>query len=164
MGYAVIGTDSFTRIAPADKSIYDGNLGSYNVSWTRANGKGGANQGIKFEPAAKNFKNGASDVFTVVVSGFNANATIQVEASSGKARAVFNFLLGQTMCAPGALLVRPTTSPFGELWTYFDPSWTDLVSWLLGRTRLRLHWNFQEVVNVWRARPQNYRTRSEATG
>jgi hypothetical protein len=128
MSYAVIGTDSFTRIAPADRSIYNGILGSYNISWTRATGKNGS-QGIKFEPTLKNFSNGASDVFTVVVSGFNASTTIQVEASSAKAKATFSFLLSQTACASSSLL-SPATQPFAIFFDWLRPSWNEL-SWLL---------------------------------
>src|SRR6266436_1303932 len=38
VGYVAIGTDGFTRVAPANGSVYTGNLGDYNVSWTRASG------------------------------------------------------------------------------------------------------------------------------
>ncbi len=92
-----IGTDSFTRIAPADGSIYTGGLGSYNVGWTRASGNPGF-VGIKFEPISKNFKNGAADTFSIVVSNFNPSTTIQVKGV-GPTQELFSFLLSQTNCA-----------------------------------------------------------------
>src|ERR1043166_826620 len=37
VSYVAIGTGGFTRVAPADRSSYNGDLGLYDVSWT---GKG----------------------------------------------------------------------------------------------------------------------------
>ena len=91
-----IGTGPFTRIAPADGSIYNGVLGNYNVGWTRASGNPGF-LGIKFEPIAKNFKSGAVEVFSITVSEFRADTTIQVKGV-GPSQETFSFLLSQTSC------------------------------------------------------------------
>jgi len=39
--YVAIGTGGFTRVAPADKSSYNGDLSPYDVSWTRTGGTPG---------------------------------------------------------------------------------------------------------------------------
>ena len=93
-----IGTDSFTRIAPAFGSIYGGMLGSYDVGWTKASGNPGF-VSIKFEPISKNFKNGAVEMFSIVVSNFNPSTTIQVKGV-GPSQETFSFLLSQTNCYP----------------------------------------------------------------
>jgi hypothetical protein len=111
ISYAAIGTGSLTRIAPADKSIYTGNLGTYTVSWTRNSGNPSF-VAVKFEPTLKNFNNGASEVFSVVVSNFNPNTTIQVEASAGSHTGTFSFVLGQTNCAVATLSPQPTEDLF----------------------------------------------------
>jgi hypothetical protein len=118
-----------TRIAPADKSIYTGNLGTYNVSWTRGSGNP-AFVAVKFEPVLKNFNNGASEVFSVVVSNFNPNATIQVEASAGNKDGTFSFVLGQTNCAAATLFPQPTE----DLFDWRRSLWTSLVVWSIA------HW------------------------
>jgi len=83
---------------PADGTTYNGGLGSYNVSWTRANGGFGF-VGIKFDANFNNFNNGAQDVFSIVVTGFDPNTAIQVEAFDGPSRGTFSFLLSQTTCS-----------------------------------------------------------------
>ena len=45
---------------------------------------------VKFEPASKNFNNGASEVFSIVVSNFNPSTTIQVEADAGNRTGTFS--------------------------------------------------------------------------
>jgi hypothetical protein len=97
VGWVAVGTDGFTRIAPGDGSAYAGSLGSYHVSWTRTTGNPGF-VGMSFEPAFQTYKNGASDVFSVVVSGFNPATTIQVAGKAGSTNDTFSFLLSQTLC------------------------------------------------------------------
>ena len=41
VAYVAIGTGGFTRVAPGDGSVYNGDLGTYNVAWTRAGGTPG---------------------------------------------------------------------------------------------------------------------------
>src|SRR6266481_5512178 len=82
VGYVAIGTDGFTRVAPANGSVYTGNLGDYNVSWTRASGNPGF-ESIKFTATLKNFISFASDVFSIVVSNFNPATMIMVQAKAG---------------------------------------------------------------------------------
>src|SRR5207244_1337923 len=95
-----IGTDGFTPIAPTNGSVYSGSLGTYNVVWTGTSGNPGF-VSIKFQPTFTSFKSGASDVFSIVVSNFNPNVTIQVAGHAGnQADERFNFLLSQTSCPP----------------------------------------------------------------
>jgi streptogramin lyase len=94
VGYVAIGTDSFTPVAPANGSVYQGTLGAYNVAWTGTSGNPGF-ASIKFTPQSKNFANSASDTFSVVVSNFNANTTIMVQGKSSTTKETFSFLLSQ---------------------------------------------------------------------
>jgi hypothetical protein len=109
-----IGTDSFTRIAPADGSVYNGALGSYAVGWTKASGNPGF-VGIKFEPVSKNYKNGATDVFNLIVSNFNANTTIQVKGV-GPSQETFSFLLSQTSCPTSTAALNKEHASEFRLW------------------------------------------------
>ena len=109
-----IGTDSFTRIAPADGSIYTGTLGSYNVGWTRASGNPGF-VGIKFEPISKNYKSGAVEVFSIVVGNFDPNMTIQVKGV-GPSQETFSFLLSQTSCPTSAAALNKEEMSEFTLW------------------------------------------------
>jgi hypothetical protein len=43
---------------------------------------------VKFEPASKNFNNGASEVFSIVVSNFNPSTTIKLKLTPATARAL----------------------------------------------------------------------------
>ena len=83
--------------APADGSIYVGGLGNYNVGWTKASGNPGFFS-IKFEPLSKNYKNGATELFTIVVTNFNPGTAIQVRGV-GPSQETFSFVLSQTNCA-----------------------------------------------------------------
>jgi len=107
-----IGTDSFTRVAPADGSIYNGVLGSYDVGWTRPSGNPGF-VSIKFEPLSKNFKNGAADVFSIGVTNFNPNTTVQVKGV-GAMQETFSFLLSQTSCSSTVGLKKEPLGGFVE--------------------------------------------------
>ena len=127
MGYIAIGTEAFTRISPANGSIYNRNLGGYNVSWTRATGSPGF-LGIKFEPTLKNYTNGASDVFSIEVMNFVPNTTIRVIGSAGKVpEETFNFLLSQTLCTPRSSTATAEPLPFTEAETMSRYS---LLAWL----------------------------------
>ncbi|HEY6242877.1 MAG TPA: hypothetical protein VIX17_02955 [Pyrinomonadaceae bacterium] len=80
--------------------------------------------------ALKNFNNGASEVFSVVVSNFNPNTTIQVEADAGNRSDTFRFGLGQTNCAFATLSPQPTE----DLVDWRDRLWSSLVVWTIA------HW------------------------
>jgi Glycine rich protein len=95
VGYVAIGTDGFTRLAPANGSVYTGSLGTYNVSWTRASGNPGF-VSVKFSATFKTFANGASDVFSIVVTNFNPATTIMVQGKSDSAQETYSFLLSET--------------------------------------------------------------------
>jgi virginiamycin B lyase len=97
--YVAIGTGGFTRVTPADGSLYNGDLGVYNVAWTRNGGTPGF-ESIKFTPTAKNFANSASELFNVVVSNFNPATMVMVRAKAGNAQETFNFLLSQACGVP----------------------------------------------------------------
>ena len=99
VSYVAIGTGGFTRVAPADRSSYNGDLGPYDVSWTGRGGTPGF-ESVKFTPTAKNFANSASEVFNVVVSNFNPATTVMVRAKAGNAQETYNFLLSQTCGIP----------------------------------------------------------------
>ena len=78
--YVAIGTSGFTRVAPADGSVYNGDLGIYDVAWTRASGTPGF-ESVKFTPALKNFANSASETLNVVVSNFNPASMSELDIS-----------------------------------------------------------------------------------
>jgi Low-density lipoprotein receptor repeat class B len=98
VAYVAIGTGGFTRVAPRDGSVYNGDLGIYDVAWTRAGG--GGFEGIKFTPTLKNFANSASEVFTIVVANFNPATAVAVRGKAGSAQETYNFLLSQTCGTP----------------------------------------------------------------
>jgi len=97
--YVAIGTSGFTRVAPADGSVYNGDLGIYDVAWTRASGTPGF-ESVKFTPALKNFANSASETLNVVVSNFNPASMVTVRGKAGNAQETYNFLLSQTCGIP----------------------------------------------------------------
>jgi len=97
--YVAIGTGGFTRVAPADGSSYNGDLGLYDVAWTRTGGTPGF-ESIKFTPTLKNFANSASEMFSVSVSNFNPATMIMVRGKAGNAQETYNFLLSQTCGIP----------------------------------------------------------------
>ena len=89
--YVAIGTVGFTRVAPADGSSYNGDLGLYDVAWTRAGGTPGF-ESVKFTPTLKNFANSVAEVFSVSVSNFSPATMITVRAKAGNAQETYNFL------------------------------------------------------------------------
>jgi hypothetical protein len=106
VNYIAIGTDIFTRVAPANGSTYTDSLGNYSVIWTDTTGSPGFTS-IEFQPRSKNFKNGASDVFSITVTNFDPNVTIRVAGRAGTLpEEMFNFPLSQTTCS-----VEPTATP-----------------------------------------------------
>jgi hypothetical protein len=121
-----IGTDAFTRVAPANGSVYTENLGTYNVTWTSTKGNPGF-VGIKFDPTFRTFNNGARDVFRVVVNNFNPNTTIPVQGHAGSATDTFNFLLG-TPCPPSGPTLA--TQSLGDVAEWLSGSGERLLSWL----------------------------------
>jgi len=110
VSYVAFGTDSFTRFAPISGSAYSGSLGTYNVTWTSVIGTPGFTS-IQFQPKFKSFKNGASDVFSIVVTNFDPSVTIQVAGQAGSLTDErFSFLLSQTTCPIGPA-ATPTDTP-----------------------------------------------------
>lgn len=97
--YVAFGTSGFNRVAPADGSSYNGDLGLYNASWTRTGGTPGF-ESIKFTPTLKNFANSAADVFSISVSNFNAATMMMVRAKAGNAQETYSFLLSQLCGTP----------------------------------------------------------------
>ena len=59
VSYVAIGTGGYTRVAPADRSSYNGDLSPYDVSWTGRGGTPGF-ENVKFTPTLKKFANSAS--------------------------------------------------------------------------------------------------------
>jgi len=111
VSYVAIGTDSFTSIAPTNGSVYTGSLGNYDVTWTSATGSPGF-ASIEFLPRFRSFKNGASEVFNIVVTNFDPNVTIQVAGRAGSAPdETFSFLLSQTICPAGPTATPTNTAP-----------------------------------------------------
>src|SRR5436190_18276537 len=121
VGYVAIGTGGFTRVAPTDGSSYNGDLGPYDVLWTRAGGGTPGFESFKFTPTLKNFANSASEVFNVVVSNFNPATVIMVRGKAGSAQETYNFLLSQTCGTP-----TPTRRIY----------WTNVVTDTIGRANL----------------------------
>ena len=99
VSYVAIGTAGFTRVAPADRSSYNGDLSPYDVSWTGRGGTPGF-ESVKFTPTLKKFANSASEVFNVVVSNFSPATMVTVRAKAGNAQETYNFMLNQTCGLP----------------------------------------------------------------
>ena len=99
VSYVAIGTGGFTRVAPADGSSYNGDLGPYDVAWTRSGGTPGF-ESVKFTPTSKNFANSAAEVFSITVSNFNPATIMMVRGKAGNAQETYNFLLSQTCGTP----------------------------------------------------------------
>jgi sugar lactone lactonase YvrE len=118
VGYVAIGTEGFTRVAPANGSIYTGNLGPYNVSWTRASGNP-AFESVKFAATLKNFANFASDTFSIVVSNFNPATMMMVQGKADTAQETYSFLLSQTCGTP-----TPTPTPTRHIYWSNNPTGT----------------------------------------
>jgi len=123
--YVAIGTDGFTRVAPANGSIYSGSLGTYNVSWTAANGNPGF-VSMKFDPTFNGLNSGATEVFNIVVTGFNPNTTIQVQGKASVTN-TFSFLLSMP-CPPSAPALA--TRSFTGFTEWMSGSWNRLLNWL----------------------------------
>jgi hypothetical protein len=67
---------------------------------------------IEFLPWFKSFKNGASEVFRIVVTNFNPNVTIPVVGSAGSAPdETFNFPLSEITCPVGPTAMATATQP-----------------------------------------------------
>ncbi|HZT06161.1 MAG TPA: CSLREA domain-containing protein [Chloroflexota bacterium] len=108
--YVAIGTDGFSRIAPADGITYHGILGRYEVSWTGMNGTPGFTS-IKFDPKMKNYRDGAADVFSIVVSGVDFGVAVPVAATtSGSSGETQTFLLSQVTCPSTSTTTPASTS------------------------------------------------------
>ena len=130
--YVAFGTGGFTRVAPADGSLYNGDLGVYNVAWTRTGGTPGF-ESVKFTPTAKNFANSASEVFNVVVSNFNPATVVMVRAKAGNAQETYNFLLSQTCGIP-----TPTRRIY----------WTNVGTDTIGRANPNTQYVSQDFINT----------------
>jgi virginiamycin B lyase len=120
VSYVAIGTSGFTRVAPADGSVYNSDLGIYDVAWTRAGGTPGF-ESVKFTSALKNFANSASEMFNVVVSNFNPATMVMVRGKAGNAQETYNFSLSQTCGIP-----VPTHRVY----------WTNVLTNTIGRANL----------------------------
>jgi len=138
-----IGTDGFTRNTPADGSVYSGSLGTYNVAWTAANGNPGFTS-IKFTPAFRTFNNGATDVFSIVVSTFNPNTTVQVQGKAGNTTDTLSFQLSLA-CPPSSPTLA--TQPFVDFSDWLSGSWNTFVAWLSSNTFVPQHGIAAEEMN-----------------
>ena len=118
--YVAIGTSGFSRVAPADGSSYNGDLGLYDVAWTRAGGTPGF-ESVKFTPTLKNFANSVAEVFSLSVSNFNPATAVTVRAKAGSAQETYNFLLSQICGTP-----TPTRRMY----------WTNVGTSTIGRANL----------------------------
>jgi len=115
VNYVAIGIDGFTGVTPTNGGTYTGNLGSYNVTWTDTAGSLGF-ASIEFQPTFRAFKSGASDVFSIVVTNFDPNVTIQVAGQAGiSPEERYSFLLSQTSCLAGpTATATDTPTPGGS--------------------------------------------------
>jgi hypothetical protein len=118
-------------------------LGTYNVAWTAANGNPGFTS-IRFTPTFRTFNNGATDVFSIVVSGFNPNTTVQVQGKAGNTVDALSFLLS-TPCPPSGPTLA--TQPPADFSDWLSGSWKRLVAWLSPNTVVREHENAIEEMN-----------------
>lgn len=73
--YVVIGANNVQRMQPAAGSVYQGNLGSYTVDYTDTTTDPPYANGIKFTPSTASLMNGATESFSLSVSGYNPQTT-----------------------------------------------------------------------------------------
>ena len=107
VSYVAIGTDGWTRVAPTAGSTYTGDLCSYPVTYTGTSGSPGFTS-IKFglpSNCSSAYSSGATDVFSIQVSGFDPSTPIKVQGHAGSTTNTFTFTLSS--CVP-----TPTPTPF----------------------------------------------------
>ncbi len=107
IGYIAFGTDNWTRLAPADASLYKSGLGDYRVEWTNERGNPGF-PSIKFEPQFAGYSQGARDNFTLAVTNFTVTTAVLVEVKAGGSKHTFTIQLDDPQCN---LTPRPAVTP-----------------------------------------------------
>ncbi|OIO95176.1 MAG: hypothetical protein AUK03_05795 [Anaerolineae bacterium CG2_30_64_16] len=107
VSYIAFGTGNWTRLTPADASLFKGGLGDYRVEWTRERGNPGF-PSIKFEPQFAGYNQGARDSFTLVVTDFAVTAAVPIEVKAGGVKLTFTLRLDDPQCN---LTPRPAVTP-----------------------------------------------------
>lgn len=97
ISHVAFGTAGWTRLAPQPGSLYRGELGAYPVEWTKDKGHPGF-ASVKYESQFTGFSQGASDTFTLTVSGFDPATPVQVQAKAGRIVGVVTFTLADPVC------------------------------------------------------------------
>lgn len=75
ISYVAFGTGDWSRLEPSDGVTTTLALGTYQVEWTNGRGNPGFTS-VKYETQFGGFSQGATDTFTLVVSGLDAAATV----------------------------------------------------------------------------------------
>ena len=112
ISYVAFGTGEWARVEPSEGVTTTLTLGTYLVEWTDDRGNPGFTS-VKYETQFGGFSKGASEMFTLVVSGFGPDATVQVETKAGKDRGRVSFVLNDPACdkTPAAPTPTPTIIP-----------------------------------------------------
>ncbi len=112
ISYVAFGTVGWSRLEPSDGMTATLTLGTYQVEWTNSRGNPGFTS-VKYETQFGGFSKSATDTFTLVVSGFDPAATVQVEAKAGRDRGRVSFALGDPACdkTPPTPTLTPPFSP-----------------------------------------------------
>ena len=107
VSFIAFGTNSWTRLLPADGSIVTGDLGDYRVEWTNEHGVPGF-ASIKFEAQFDGLSRGKADSFSFTVSEFESTTPISVQVKAGKNIITFVAPLKSKVCD---LTPDPTPTP-----------------------------------------------------
>ncbi len=110
ISYVAFGTGDWARVAPSDGLTTTLELGEYQVEWTNDRGNPGFTS-VKYETQFGGFSKGGMEMFTLVVSDFDPDVTVQVEAKAGRDRGRVSFVLGAPACDKTPPTPTPTIIP-----------------------------------------------------
>lgn len=114
ISYMAFGTGSWTRAAPEPGRLYTGELGDYQVEWTRDRGQPGF-ASVKYETQFAGFSQGSTETFTLVVGDFDPTIPIQVQAKAGRTVSSVTFTLAEEPACDRTPATPTPTTPFSPL-------------------------------------------------
>ncbi len=114
ISYMAFGTGSWTRAAPEPGRLYTGELGDYQVEWTRDRGQPGF-ASVKYETQFAGFSQGSTETFTLVVGDFDPTIPIQVQAKAGRTVGSVTFTLAEEPACDRTPATPTPTTPFSPL-------------------------------------------------
>ncbi|MEZ4708930.1 MAG: hypothetical protein R3A44_17100 [Caldilineaceae bacterium] len=121
ISYMAFGTADWTRLAPSDGMTTTMGLGEYQVEWTKDKGNPDF-ASIKYETHFGGYSQGATETFTMTVSGFDPSQPVALEAKAGKDKSRVTITLADPACdqtppppPPFSPLPTPTPTPEGDV-------------------------------------------------